>query len=95
MTRASVDLRISNKYMERNQILQSPVVEYFTCKFHDGKGIFSKMDLKQGYHQLILHPDSRVVATFSTTWANMRLKRLIFGARSYHDLFDEAMFNTV
>ena len=91
MIRASVDLRVPNKYMERNRILQSPVVEGFTCKFHDCK-VFSKMDLKQGYHQLILHPDSRAVATFSTPWGNMRPKRLIFGAKSSQDLFDEAMF---
>ena len=50
------------------------------------------MDLKQGYHQLVLHPDSRAVATFSTPWGNMRPKRLIFGAKSSQDLFDEAMF---
>ena len=50
------------------------------------------MDLKQGYHQLILHPDSRAVATFNTPWGNMRPKRLIFGAKSSQDLFDEAMF---
>ena len=50
------------------------------------------MDLKQGYHQLILHPDSRAVATFSTPWGNMRPKRLIFGAKSSQDLFDQAMF---
>ena len=89
--RASVDLRVPNKYMERNRILQAPVVEDFTCKFHDCK-VFSKMDLKQGYHQLILHPESRAVATFSTPWGNMRPKRLIFGAKSSQDLFDEAMF---
>ena len=89
MIRASVDLRVPNKYMERNRILQAPVVEDFTCKFHDCK-VFSKMDLKQGYHQLILHPDSRAVA--STPWGNMRPKRLIFGAKSSQDLFDEAMF---
>ena len=91
MIRASVDLRVPNKYMERNRILQAPVVEDFTCKFHDCK-VFSKMDLKQGYHQLILHPDFRAVATFSTPWGNMRPKRLIFGAKSSQDLFDEAMF---
>ena len=91
MIRASVDLRVPNKYMERNRILQAPVVEDFTCKFHDCK-VFSKMDLKQGYHQLILHPESRAVATFSTPWGNMRPKRLIFGAKSSQDLFDKAMF---
>ena len=91
MIRASVDLRVPNKHMERNRISQAPVVEDFTCKFHDCK-VFSKMDLKQGYHQLVLHPDSRAVATFSTPWGNMRPKRLIFGAKSSQDLFDEAMY---
>ena len=91
MIRASVDLRIPNKYMERNRILQAPVVEDFTAKFHGCK-YFSKMDLRQGYHQLLLHPDSRSIATFSTPWGNMRPKRLIFGAKASQDLFDEAMF---
>ena len=77
--------------MERNRILQAPVVEDFTCKFHDCK-VFSKMDLKQGYHHLMLQPDSRAMATFSTPWGNIRLKRLIFGAKSSQDLFDEAIF---
>ena len=91
MIRASVDLRVPNKHMERNRISQAPVVEDFTCEFHDCK-VFSKMDLKQGYHQLVLHPDSRAVATFSTPWGNMRPNRLIFGAKSSQDLFDEAMY---
>lgn len=91
MIRASVDLRVPNKFMERNRILQAPIIEDFTCKFHQCE-VFSKMDLKQGYHQLILHPESRTIATFSTPWGNMRPKRLIFGAKSSQDLFDEAMF---
>ena len=53
MIRACVDLRVPNKCMERNRILQAPVVEDFTCKFHDCK-VFSKLDLRQGYHQLTL-----------------------------------------
>jgi hypothetical protein len=48
--------------------------------------ISSKMDLKQGYHQLTLHPKSRAIATFSTP------RRLIFGAKSSHDFFYKAMF---
>ncbi|XP_053380205.1 uncharacterized protein LOC128548778 [Mercenaria mercenaria] len=91
MIRASVDLRVPNKFMERSRILQSPIVEDVTYKFHDCT-IFSKMDLKQGYHQLVLHPDSRKFATFSTPWGNMRPKRLIFGEKSSQDLFDEAMY---
>ena len=41
---------------------------------------------------MVLHPVSRAVATFSTPWGNMRPKRLIFGAKSSQDLFDEAMY---
>ena len=84
MVRAGVDLRIPNKYMERNRILQAPVVEDFTCKFHDCK-VFSRMDLTQGCHHLILNPDSRAVATFSTPCGKMWPKRLIFGAKSSQD----------
>ena len=43
MIRACIDSRVPNKYMERNRILQAPVVEDFICKFHDCK-VFSKMD---------------------------------------------------
>ena len=33
-----------------------------------------------------------MVATFSTPWGNMRAKRLIFGAKSSQDAFNEAMY---
>ena len=65
----------------------------FSCisKFHDCK-VFSKLDLKQRYLQLVLHSESRAVATIRTPWGNTRPKRLIFGAKSSQDLFDKAMF---
>jgi len=34
--------------------------------------VFSKLDMRQGYHQLLLDPESRKIATFSTPWGNMR-----------------------
>ena len=90
MIRASVDLRVPNQYMERSRIAQAPVLEDFTHKFHDCS-IWTKLDLRQGYHQLMLHPESRSVATFSTPWGNFRPKRLVFGAKASQDLFDDAM----
>ena len=90
MIRASVDLRVPNQYMERSRIAQAPVLEDFTHKFHDCS-IWTKLDLRQGYHQLMLHPESRSVATFSTPWGNFRPKRLVFGATASQDLFDDAM----
>lgn len=50
MIRASVDLQAPNKYTERHRITQSSIVEDFMHKFHDCT-IFSKLDMKQGYHQ--------------------------------------------
>ena len=71
--------------------MQGPLVEGFTYKFHDCV-IFSKMDLRQSYMQLVLDPKSREVATFSKPWGNMRSKRLIIGAKASQDLFDETMY---
>ena len=91
MIRTCIDLRVPNKFMERNRITQGPVVEDFICKFHDC-AVFSKLDLRSRYHQLMLHPDSRGIVTFSTPWGNFRPKRLIFGAKASQDLFDDMMF---
>ena len=85
-----VGLRIPNKHMERSRIAQTPTVEDFIHRFHDCS-IWTKMDLRQGYHQLSLDPASRAVATFATPWENYRPKQLIFGAKASQDLFDETM----
>ena len=76
--------------MERNRIVQNPIVEDFCHKFHECK-IFSKLDMRQGYHQLLLSPESRAVATFSTPWGNIRPRRLVFGAKASQDSFDDVM----
>ena len=86
-----MDLGVPNQYMERHRITQGTVVVDFMYKFHDCV-IFSKLDMRQGYHQLLLDPESRKIATFSTPWGNFRPKRLIFGAKSSQDLFDETIY---
>ena len=91
MIRTCIDLRVPNRSMERNRITQGPVVEDFIYKFHDCQ-VFSKLDLRSGYHQLMLHPNSRSIVTFSTPWGNYRPKRLIFGAKASQDLFDDMMY---
>ena len=88
--RASIDMRVVNEAMKRSRIVQAPVIEDFTFAFNDCK-VFSKLDLKQGYHQLTLDEESRKLATFSTPWGNYRPKRLIFGAKSSQDAFDDIM----
>eukprot|EP00794_Sanderia_malayensis_P001266 gene1266-1396_t len=77
--------------MERSRITYGSIIKEFTYKFHGCK-MFSKIDMKQRYHQLLGHPESRQVATFWTPWGNKRPKRLIFGAKASQDLFDETIF---
>ena len=43
---------------------------------------FSKLDLKWGYHQLELTPESRDITTFVTHCGLYRYKRLLFGVNS-------------
>ena len=47
--------------------------------------------MPQAYHQLLLSPESRAIATFSTPWGNIRPRRLIFGAKASQDSFDDVM----
>ena len=54
--------------------------------------IITKLDLRQGCHQLALDPTTRQVATSSTPWGNYRPQRLVFGAKSSQNVFDQAMF---
>ena len=91
MIRANVDLRVPNQFMERHRITQGTIAEDFVYTFHDCT-VFSKLDMRQGYHQLLLDPESRKIATFSIPWVNMRPKRLIFGTKASQDLFNEAIY---
>ena len=47
-----------------------------------GSKVFSKLDLKWGYHQLELSPESREITTFATPDGLFRYKRLLFGVCS-------------
>ena len=48
----------------------------------NGAKVFSKIDLKWGYHQIELEPESRDITTFATHNGLYRYKRLIFGVTS-------------
>lgn len=65
MIRASLDFRVPKKYIERNRILQAPIVEDFTCQFHDCK-VFTKNGLTARTPPT--NNPSRLVLTFSTQW---------------------------
>ena len=85
-----VDQRVANTAMKRTSTVPAPVIEDFTTEFNDCT-IFSKVDMNHGYHQAVLHPESRSITTFSTPWGNKRFKRLNFGTVASQDEFDSMM----
>ena len=78
--RVCVDMRRENEAIirERHPI---PTVEEL---LHDlnGSTVFSKIDLKWGFHQILLSEGSRHVTTFATHRGLYRCKRLMFGVTS-------------
>ena len=53
--------------------------------------VFSKLDLKWGYHQLELSEESRDITTFSTHTGLYRYKRLMFGVTSAPEIHQHAI----
>ena len=78
--RVCVDMRQANQAIlrERHPI---PTVEETLQELH-GAAVFSKLDLKWGYHQMELDPDYRGITTFATHQGLWRYKRLMFGISS-------------
>ena len=87
--RLCVDMREANKAVMRERHL-TPTIDDI---IHDlnGNTIFSKLDLRSGYHQLELHPDSRYITTFSTHAGLWRYKRLNFGISSASEVFQNTI----
>jgi hypothetical protein len=58
-----------------------------TVQALNGATVFSKLDLRWGYHKIELHPDCRGLTTFSTPQGLKRYKRLIFSLSSASEMY--------
>ena len=78
--RICVDMRRANEAIERERH-PIPTIEEV---LHDlnGSTVFSKLDLRWGFHQVELDPESRQITTFITHRGLFRYKRLMFGINS-------------
>ena len=87
--RLYVDMREANKATIREKHLLPTVEELI----HDlnNASVFSKIDLRAGYHQLELDEPSRYITTFSTHLGLLRYKRLNFGISSASEIFQETI----
>lgn len=84
-----VDMRCANKAVCRERHV-TPTVDDILTALNEAT-VFSKLDLKEGYHQLELHEDSRPVTTFSTHAGLFRYKRLNFGINSAAEVFQNTI----
>ena len=91
--RVCVDMRRANEAVirERHPI---PTLEE-TLEALNGAAVFSKLDLRWGYHQVELHPESRVLTTFATHKGLKRYKRLIFGLSSAPEMYQYVIQQTL
>ena len=55
----------------------------------NGSTVFSKADLKWGFHQIVLSEDSRHITTFVTHRGLYRYKRLMFGVTSAPEKYQQ------
>ena len=87
--RLCVHMREANKAISREGHLLPALHKVM----HDlnGATVFRKLDLNQGYHQLLLHPDSRHITTFSTHIGLFRYKRLSFGINAASEKFQNVI----
>jgi len=85
--RFCLDMRQANKAIIRERHV-IPKFEEILPELHDAK-VFSKIDLREGYHQLRLHKSSHHVTAFATHKGVYRYKRLFFGISSAFETFQK------
>ena len=78
--RLCVDMRVANKAIKRERH-PIPTLKELLYNLNGAKH-FSKVDLKQAFHQFELDDASREITTFSTPFGLYRYKRLMFGIAS-------------
>ena len=84
--RICVDMRLPNKAIKRERHV-TPTIDFTKVMIILG-GTYC-------YHQLLLHPDSRYITTFSTHAGLYRYKRLSFGINSAAEIFQQTLHESL
>lgn len=87
--RLCVDMREANRAIRRERHIMPTLDDVLTVL--NGARYFSKLDLREGYHQLVLDEESRKVTTFSTHLGLWRYQRLPLGVNAATEIFQEAI----
>ena len=91
--RVCVNMCSANKAVIRERY-PIPTLEE-TLAALNGAAVFSKLDLRWGYHQVELHPESRALTTFSTHKGLKGYKCLIFGLSSEPEMYQYVIQQTL
>ncbi|MES9882663.1 MAG: RNase H-like domain-containing protein [Sedimenticola sp.] len=83
--RICVDMRKANQAIGRERHI-TPTIDDLITELNGAK-VFSTIDLKNGFHQIVLAPESRSITTFSTHVGLYRYKRLNMGVTSAPEIF--------
>ncbi|CAB4013330.1 Transposon Tf2-9 poly [Paramuricea clavata] len=84
-----IDMRMANQAIQRERH-PIPTVDDLIHKLN-GATIFTKLDLRSGYHQLSLAEESRHITTFVTHKGLYRYKKLNFGTNSASEIFQHVI----
>ena len=87
--RICVDMRAANQAITRERH-PLPTVDDLIHTLN-GATVFSKLDLRAGYHQVPLAQESRYITTFATHQGLWRYTRLNFGTNSASEIFQKTI----
>lgn len=85
--RICVDMRVANRAIKREHHLM-PTIEDFLPRLKSAK-YFSRLDIKDAFHQIELDELSRPITTFITHRGMYRYKRLMFGVSCAPEMFQK------
>ena len=91
--RLCVDMRRANRAIQRERH-PTPTVDDLIHAMNGAK-IFSKLDLRAGYHQLTLAEESRYITTFPTHKGLRRYRKLYFGTNSASEIFQQVIHDQI
>ena len=91
--RLCVDMRKANQAIIRERI-PIPTVDEVLENLNGGR-VFSKLDLRLGFHQIELDEESRDITTFATHEGLFRYKRLSFGVNSAPEKYQQIIRQVV
>ena len=91
--RICIDNRCANKAMQTERHI-TPTLDDLVNDLN-GAMVFSKIDFKNGYHQLELGEDSKYITTFSTHAGIFQYNRLHFGINSASEIFQHQIENLI